>query len=668
MKSCNFMLKSLVLASSLALAACGGGSSGSNTVISGTAEAPSGTVAMLEHKPFVYALADFIFTPVYSAITGLQPVGGATVELIRIDNNGDQIGDVLATTATSITGDYTLELPAGVDLSGDLVVRITGNANTSMSAQVVEHDIDINPITNFVLAKFIDAGADLDMLTTASVVNLKGQVEEFDLTATADLSTMLAALENETGDFVDARINTITAVAGDGASVAGDYTALYFSFGLHDSDATGDVGTFSVDLGVDTFTLSDAGSGSMDATFTSEEGSFTNQIFIAGPPVTIHELHHESEIMPDGELEVETVNYSSNGILSGSDEFEEDIEGDFGWRSPPSSFQLQKAKNADIFFGGPAEAGVRYQTIDTNGDDIKDAIDPNLREGDEVFKGIDVFVKRPASIVNADLDGEFGVVTLTQELEDTGLSYIVVDNLTLDFDGAASTVDISASNPHSLERVYDFSVTFDDTPETEELGVPYSTSASGPQLTIDGDARDGAIGASFNFMALVMEDNDDTSNPGSGIFDSTAAAFLYAVRLPSSGQIDLSGRTYKMLMLTTAMTTTETEVIGLGFNSKLMVDANGDVTMDLEDRSIFKSTILSDVESDSEDETGVALEVFSVDVDGNLSLELNDGTDHFHGDGYISHDGSIGILQVRNFDGTSDPDEIGIMFLIEIDS
>ena len=60
-------------------------------------------------------------------MTGLEPVGGAKVELIRLDSEGNQDGPVLASTVTSSTGHYTLALPTGVDLAGNLVVRITGD-------------------------------------------------------------------------------------------------------------------------------------------------------------------------------------------------------------------------------------------------------------------------------------------------------------------------------------------------------------------------------------------------------------------------------------------------------------------------------------------------------------------------------------------------------------
>ena len=118
-----------------ALAACGGDSSSSSSgspddgqamTIEGTASAPSGMVASLREPEVLRVVLNFLIEPAAAAITGLQPVNGATVELIRVDNDGNPVGEVLATTTTSTTGDYTLTLPQGVNLAGNLVVRISG--------------------------------------------------------------------------------------------------------------------------------------------------------------------------------------------------------------------------------------------------------------------------------------------------------------------------------------------------------------------------------------------------------------------------------------------------------------------------------------------------------------------------------------------------------------
>ena len=219
------IVKPLVFACSVALAAScssGGSSAVPVTTIEGTAEAPQGVIAQLDYnKSFIVAAVEYTFSAAIAGITGLEPVTGATVELIRIDDDGNQVGDVLATTSTSITGDYSLALPTGVSLAGNLIVRITGNSGASMSAMVVDQAVDINPISQFVLDKFVDDdNLVLADLAINEVVSLQGKVEEFDLTATADLATMIDQLEAQVGAFVDNEIAIIESTPDDGAAAA----------------------------------------------------------------------------------------------------------------------------------------------------------------------------------------------------------------------------------------------------------------------------------------------------------------------------------------------------------------------------------------------------------------------------------------------------------------
>ncbi|MFC1748907.1 hypothetical protein ACFL2V_08870 [Pseudomonadota bacterium] len=674
MKGIPPVFKPLILVSSITLAACGGGGGSTTTPsttaptssaaieISGTAEAPAGLIAQFENKSHFYAVSDFFFSPVAAAITGLQPVTGATVELIRIDDTGAQVGEVLATTATSITGDYKLTLPAGVDLSGDLIVRITG-PGTSMSAQVVEQDVDINPISDFVLAKFIDSGADLDNLTTASVVKLSGQVEEFDLTATGDMATMLAELEAQTGDFIEANIQSITSTAGDGSTIAGSYAALTFDLGLHDDDLLHGVGTFSNDVSIENFSLSDSGSGTVSIAFESEEDSYTNQTFFAGAPETLTNNAQTDIVDPPGS-EVETASFSSDSVLSGVSDFEEDVDGDFGWRFPASAFQFQKALNSDVFFGSNVEAGVRYLTVDTNDDNLKDAVDPNAREGDEVFRGLELVSKRPTAMSPTDLTGTFGVVMLALDLFDSGNSTLSVDGATFTFDGS-STLDVSALNGHSLSRNYGTSVTYNANSEIAENDIPFTVAANGDILTTDGENVDGFFNDSFDFFTLLSTFNTDDAITTDDLYTATESEVIYGVKLPTS-QLDISNKKYKPIMLTAELSATATSFYSLGFNSEITVDGTGtSATGAFEDRGIFKSTMFADVSVESSSEADVPVSI-SVDANGVLTFSVTDSEGVFSGNGYMSHDGSIGLLHVRYTDTGSDPVELGLMFLVEV--
>jgi hypothetical protein len=199
------------ISSTLALTGCsssdgGGGSNGggsSGGTVSGTASAPYGEVAHFQTRNLFEIAAEFFISPAAAAVFGLDPIEGADVELIRVDDEGNQVGDVLASTTTSTTGEYRLPLPQGVNLAGNLIVRITGTNNQSLRAQVVEQEVDISPVSEFVLRKFIETGADLDQLQVNDVVKLSGKVEEFDMTAGQNLSQMFDILEQEVGEFVE---------------------------------------------------------------------------------------------------------------------------------------------------------------------------------------------------------------------------------------------------------------------------------------------------------------------------------------------------------------------------------------------------------------------------------------------------------------------------------
>lgn len=133
-------MKRILLAFSVVclLAGCGGDDDDDlvfvpDRKVSGQATAPSGLVAMFEPLDAFEVVMGLFIPSATAAISGLDPVQGATVDLIEVDNNGDQVGDVLASTTTSVTGDYTLTLPAGINLAGNLVVRIQGGG-TEMRA------------------------------------------------------------------------------------------------------------------------------------------------------------------------------------------------------------------------------------------------------------------------------------------------------------------------------------------------------------------------------------------------------------------------------------------------------------------------------------------------------------------------------------------------------
>ena len=156
------------------------------------------------------------------------------------------------------------------DLSGNLIVRITGNSGTSMSAMVVEQAVDINPVSQYVLDKFVDdPNLVLGDLALNEVVSLQDKVEAFDLTATADLSSMLAQLDAEVGELVDTEITVLNSTPDDGTAVAalsGTWNSIEFGISMHDSEQE-NFGTFGLDTLSEGFGIA-AGAAAGEVDFT----------------------------------------------------------------------------------------------------------------------------------------------------------------------------------------------------------------------------------------------------------------------------------------------------------------------------------------------------------------------------------------------------------------
>lgn len=638
----------------------------SGTEIGGTATAPSGAVARLEGRnTLLLALADILFVPAHAGITGLQPVTGADVELIRVDDLGNQVGDVLATGVTSATGDYTLTVPSGVDLSGDLVVRIAGMGGTQMRAQVVQEDVDINPVSEFVLAKFIEQGADLDTLTTASVIKLTGQVDDFDLTAGADMQAMLDLLEAETGAYVEDQIGLIETAPGNAATLAGDYRGIEMGGGLHDDDQQYGVGTLTVDGGLFEFALSDRGNGDVDLAFSLEEDFESRQQFNGGNPSLFNNVYVDTDGVTD------PARISAAGVLSMETEFEEDIDGDFGWRYPPGLILLQKARNDNLFVATASEAGVRYQTIDTNDDGTKDAVDPEAREGDEVFRSLIVAAQQPAAMSNADLSGSFGEVFFEVSLGAGGNYDISAGHGMLTFDGFGN-FDAGESSFADLARtVPGQNPVYSESTDPAENDVPYNVSDNGRSVTVgtgpDQETLDTLFDSNFDFFSTQSSLVEDNGDPDDGLVNGIEVVTSYAVRLPDV-QLDISDKVYRVFFLGTALGQTSTALAVERFDTLLSVNNDGlSATIVSEIADVEKVSPTAEVEAFADEP--VTLEDVPIDIaaNGAATIVIDDAEGTMTLAGYFSHDGSLGLFDSRYADTGQDPDELGVVILVEID-
>jgi len=651
------------VSSAVAITGCSNSSSSdtsgtaSGETISGTASAPGGAVASLTQQNIFEIALNFVVTPVAAAITGLEPIKGATVELIRVDDEGNQIGDALAETVTSITGDYTLTLPQGVNLAGNLIVRIQG-PNQELRAQVVEKDVDISPVSEFVLRKFIETGADLDQLVVADVVKLSGKVEEFDLTAGANLDEMFSALEREVGAFVETQVATISSAGADVSLIAGDYANAALAFQLHDDDGRDGYGTFAHDMWLGNFEFADGGSGTVNMTYLSEDSVYGN---LAGFAIESSSVYYQAEPSSGEDPETFPGAFNTKGVLSVQGEFEEEI-GDssypYGWRYPATTYVFQQVADKGLFFGLTHEAAVRYGLTDSY-----DALDPNDRQGDEVFRSLEVFARKPANLTDADLSGDYGRVYFGSRFYPGSLELRTETN-TVTFSGFSA--DLSAGLAHT--------VTIDSG------GADYAdedvTAESGISLTI---AADGTISAeSGGTVGFVSEDAGylDFSESNGSYVDGTSTSSDFAefnktmmVKLPSSAP-DLSAKKYRLMMVSSALEGGPTGSIAMfasQFNTYMSMNSNtaGSVTGNFSEIS-KNGGLGSDITASVDKVSAVE---FSMEVASNgattITVADTDGDTKF--EGFFNEDASLGVFTVGYLQtDAQNYDELGLAVLVDV--
>lgn len=672
------IIRPVAFACTLALAACSSGddaATGTSTV-GGLVEAPGGQVALFhDNKPFLIAATDWLFPPAFAGITGLQPVGGATVELIRIDDDGNQVGDVLASTVTSITGSYSLALPTGVSLAGNLIVRITGNGGASMSAMVVEQSVDINPISQYVLDKFVDdENLVLGDLALNEVVALQDRVEEFDLTATSDLSSMLAELEAQVGELVDTEIAVINSTPDDGtaaAAVAGTWNSIEFGFGMHDSEQV-NFGTLSLDVLSDGFSFTAGNApGEVVLTFgvSTLIDTWTN---FSIDETGAASLYHETSL--DGETGTLPAMIDSDGNIVVEIPLEEELETvdlqtdqdgpDFGWRYPPGSIRINNTGSSNTMVFIDSSAGVRYETTDTNNDGVKDAVDPNAKSGDEVDMALALLLKQGSGMSVSSINADYGLVTLSLDLM-TSPSPIGDGNSTVgvvNFDGQGTvTVASGALDDYGFERSPNTftDVTLTDTVATDGgLSFPYSVTPEG-QVTLDTD-NNGASntdlqGWSNDDASVIGLLNVHTTGQAPNI-SSVSKEIAVAVKLPTATPA-MADAVFKLFPIAFgAEQTGLTELDTLGSLSSLTFNATATTAKaEFILRGFERATDIAAVQAISDpDELPFDYTVDSLAANGAIALSF---TDPVSGEinaleGFVTADGGMMVLRMKEVDDT----------------
>ena len=667
----NVLAIALIVFTASFITGCGGGGGGgggggvtpppaTGTTITGNVTAPAGLVVMLQNQSFHYALLEVVFPSARADITGLQPVGGATVELIRIDDNGVQVGAVLASTVTSITGDYTLTLPVGVDFAANLIVRITGAGIETLDAQVVEQVVDINPITDFVLDKFIEGGTQLDTLAVGEVVRLRGSVEEFDLTAGADLSTMLAILDAEVGAFLEDEVSAVNATPGDGAGVAGNYNDGIFSVGLQNfDDGSGFLnGNFVVEIELSMLTIADTGNGTLTVMFDGgEDSSAFLGISNDNPPTNTFINSFTDLEQADSELFPLTID--ANSVIRFTEPFEEEIileadgggPGGTGIRTPPTSGVVYPAgPDNDLFVINETFTDVFFNLTDTDGDGANDALDPNAQTGTGAFIDLEFLARAPATATFPSLDGDWGFVSLEVGLSGNGdiFAGVCLDAVTIS--GSNTALASTTSNCQDVSRapgaLGGLMLTEDTTLFAADL-FPGSNGLISAREAGEPVGADGFVDADGDFMALYFaEDIDDGGNPPT--LTNLERGASYGVPLGSTIP-DLTGRNYRLLSQEIWFDSTGPITISRLSGATLTFDSNVSATLSPHSsRSAVRANDFAGPTSVNEETANSETAGVTLAADGAIMFTLADGTVV---EGFVSADRNLLLMRYTYVSG-----------------
>jgi len=188
----------------------GGGSSSTNNptgnTITGTVTAAPNQIALFEERSFARKFAGILIKELHAATIGLSAVPNATVELVRIGEDGNQIGGVINTATTNESGVYSLT--TNETLASNLMVQVTNNGGNKIRAIVTSGSVDINPITEYVTSKLLstvssDSNYSLSDVTQEASNSLVGFVESLNI----DLSTSVDA-NADIASMADSSINT----------------------------------------------------------------------------------------------------------------------------------------------------------------------------------------------------------------------------------------------------------------------------------------------------------------------------------------------------------------------------------------------------------------------------------------------------------------------------
>lgn len=173
--------------------------------VRGVVKTPQGALAANSVVPNVM---DFFFPAAYAGVSGLDVTGGVQLVLVsvQIDADGVLIEQELVRVNTEADGSFEITLPDGYDYSSDLFIGVELGSELVMRAVVASEEVDINPLSEFIVATLVDAlGQNLhsiDLAKLRQLVNAAIAVDPIDLTFSTSISDAVAVVDGEMNSFI----------------------------------------------------------------------------------------------------------------------------------------------------------------------------------------------------------------------------------------------------------------------------------------------------------------------------------------------------------------------------------------------------------------------------------------------------------------------------------
>jgi len=182
------------------------------TTINGTVNAPGGAIASLEQKTLFVRVFEFVLPSVSAMITGTAPVPNATVELIKLNNDGSQSGGVLTSAMADAMGNFSIDTTES--LSSKLVLRVVGSGGAQLRAIAINETTNIDPASEYVLTQIENAASNSNVsmayFSDTEIENLLSSVDALnvDLTGMTVLNAM-TALQNADGGTIGLEVASV---------------------------------------------------------------------------------------------------------------------------------------------------------------------------------------------------------------------------------------------------------------------------------------------------------------------------------------------------------------------------------------------------------------------------------------------------------------------------